>query len=135
MANEDKYGKRENKVDVDWLLKQIQEDPDLRQRIESVLNKKALEMAWNHEEVKKRQYTFKEALEWIQKNFDSRIYSAANIMREQIEEHQIVLSCCFLDKNGNPLVGSENPFLRVETSELDQDLVENFGDENLIVVK
>ncbi|WP_104708363.1 hypothetical protein [Helicobacter ailurogastricus] len=89
--------------------------------------------AWNYTEVNQDKYSFKELLNWVKQHLKPNFHSGASITKEE-KAGVIILSCCLMDKNNMPMTSPKDPFLRVITKELDEDLKKNFGDKNVIVL-
>lgn len=98
------------------------------------LDEETLQMAWNYTEVKCERYSFKEALDWIKSNMNEEKHSGATITKEVIG-NKILLKCCFLDSNKQPLSKVGDLYLAVETNSICKDLEDSFGDKNMIVVE
>lgn len=79
-------------------------------------------------------YSFKEALAWIKEHLDPKRHGAASITKE-MEGDKIVLKLCFLDHDRKPLLKEGDWFLKVKTDEICQDLKNNFGDKDMIIVQ
>lgn len=91
--------------------------------------------AWNYTEIEQESYSFKEAISWIKKYFDPRLHTSASITKEVRQDGTIILNCCLINKEGEALTRPKDPFLRVTTRNICQDLKDNFGDKDLIVIK
>lgn len=91
--------------------------------------------AWNYTEIKQESYSFKEAINWIKKYFDPGLHTSASITKEVRQDGTIILNCCLINKEGEALTRPKDPFLRVTTRNICQDLKNNFGDKDLIVIK
>lgn len=91
--------------------------------------------AWNYTEIEQESYSFKEAISWIKKYFDPRLHTSASITKEVRQDGTIILNCCLINKEGEALTRPKDPFLRVTTRNICQDLKNNFGDKDLIVIK
>ncbi|WP_104637669.1 hypothetical protein [Helicobacter felis] len=91
--------------------------------------------AWNYTEVKQDKYSFKELLTWVKDHLNQNLHSGASITKEERVGVGIILSCCFMDKHNKPMTSPKDPFLRVFTKQLDEDLVKNFGDKDMIVLR
>ena len=86
-------------------------------------------------EIKQESYSFKEAINWIKKYFDPGLHTSASITKEVRQDGTIILNCCLINKEGEALTRPKDPFLRVTTRNICQDLKNNFGDKDLIVIK
>ncbi|WP_104708642.1 hypothetical protein [Helicobacter felis] len=92
-------------------------------------------MALNHTEIKQDKYSFKELLAWVKEHFNPNLHSAASLTREEKPGEGIILSCCFMDKKNAPMTSAKDPFLRVITKELDEDLKKNFGSKDMVLLQ
>lgn len=124
-----------NNAMMEKLLKFLKENDIDLSALNEMLNADTFLMAWNHTEIEQPSYTFKEAISWIKEHFDPKLHTSASITKEVSQDGTIILNCCLISKEGEPLAEPKDPFLRVETKEICQDLKDNFGDKNMIVIK
>ncbi|MWV61577.1 hypothetical protein DCO58_08820 [Helicobacter saguini] len=88
--------------------------------------------AWNYQAIKKDSYTFKELLEWAKNNAKNN--ESVAVMRES-KDSKIIIKAMLLDSNNTPLNALDMPYLCVETKNLDSDLLQHFGDKNILILK
>ncbi len=98
------------------------------------LGTKAVLAAWGYTEIECQQYTFKELMKWIQDNFNQNKHSAASVTKE-MQDGKIILKCCFLNKNKEPLAEIGDLFLKVKTDSICDDLKNNFGNKDMIIIE
>lgn len=108
---------------------------DVWQARQILLDKETLAVAWNYTEIEQLNYTFKEAVAWIKEHFDPKLHAGATITKEVAQDGTITLSCCLTNKENEPLTRAGDPFLQVRTKEICQDLKDNFGDKDMIIIQ
>lgn len=103
--------------------------------VQALSNKEALMEALNYTEIEQPSYTFKEAVAWIKEHFDPKLHAGATITKKVAQDGTITLSCCLTNKENEPLTRAGDPFLQVRTKEICQDLKDNFGDKDMIIIQ
>ena len=104
--------------------------------VQALSNKEALMEALNYREIEEQpSYTFKEAVAWIKEHFDPKLHAGATITKKVAQDGTITLSCCLTNKENEPLTRAGDPFLQVRTKEICQDLKDNFGDKDMIIIQ
>lgn len=103
--------------------------------VQALSNKEALMEALNYTEIEQLNYTFKEAVAWIKEHFDPKLHAGATITKKVAQDGTITLSCCLTNKENEPLTRAGDPFLQVRTKEICQDLKDNFGDKDMIIIQ
>ncbi|WP_163533535.1 hypothetical protein [Helicobacter suis] len=120
---------------IEELVAFLKEKGLVLEELKKLLNQDVFLQAWNYTEVKQDKYSFKELLAWIKEHFNPNLHSAANLTKEEKAGVGIILSCCFMDLKNAPMTSEKDPFLRVITKELDEDLKKNFGNKDMILLK
>ncbi|CCB80111.1 hypothetical protein HBZC1_11250 [Helicobacter bizzozeronii CIII-1] len=120
---------------IEELMAFLKEKGFLLEDLRKLLNQDTFLQAWNYTEIKQDKYSFKELLAWVKEHFNPNLHSAASLTKEEKAGEGLILSCCFMDKKNAPLTSEKDPFLRVMTKELDEDLKKNFGNKDMIMLK
>jgi len=124
IENEDVRDFLNKNVEIVW--------EELKDRSKIVFTKEHLKMAWNYEEKNTKKYSFTQAIDWIKMNMPDGIREAAIYKDEKT--NVINLHLCYI-LNDEPILNGNYPHLVVNTIELDNEFLDNFGDKNLIVLK
>ncbi|WP_104629471.1 hypothetical protein [Helicobacter bizzozeronii] len=124
---------------VEEIMKVIKEKgfglEDIKKALEELSNPDTGSQSCNYTELKQDSYSLKEVIAWVKKHFNPNLHNAASLLKEEGKSGEIILSCCLMDKKDEPMSDSKDPFLRVITKELDEDLKKNFGNKNMIVLR
>ena len=83
--------------------------------------------------ISKESYSLEEAIRWLKENKPENAYKAC-LFREK-KAFGYILHHLYLNKSNELLLGSESPYLVVETIKLDKSLIDAFGDKDLIIFK
>jgi hypothetical protein len=76
------------------------------------------------------------SIKWIKEHFPKGVASGACITREiNQQENGFTLHHNFLDKENNPMIGSEYPTLVVNTKLLSEDIRSQFGNKDMIIIR
>ncbi len=109
---------------------------EVTKRSKEILTPEHIKMAWNYEEKNTKKYSFLESVNWVKSNMPTNIKAAAIYREENGTDNGIIkLHLCFLDEEDNPLLNGGYPHIVINTLELDNELLNNFGDNNLIVLR
>lgn len=96
--------------------------------------RKFVNTAWYGEEKETSTFTFKECIEWVKPFYDKEKHSGAIIAKKQTED-RLLIKVCFLGMDGKPLSDEESHFLIVRCNEIDENLKNQFGDKNVIILR
>ncbi|WP_104682273.1 hypothetical protein [Helicobacter felis] len=131
--NDNSKGKNGNIVEQ--IVKFLKDNGIDLASLQELLKADVFLMALNHTEIKQDKYSFKELLAWVKEHFNPNLHSAASLTKEEKAGEGLILSCCFMDKKNAPMTSAKDPFLRVITKELDEDLRKNFGSKDMVLLQ
>ncbi len=83
--------------------------------------------------ISKESYSLEEAIRWLKENKPKNADKAC-LFREK-KMFGYTLHHLYLNENNELLIGSESPYLVVETIKLDKSLIDAFGDKDLIIFR
>lgn len=97
-----------------------------------------VKIAMNYEEKNTEEYNLEDAVKWFKYNM-SALHNPGSkgcILKSEDDKNEIIeLHHCFLNKNNKPLINNNSPHLLVKTLSLDPDLLNQFGDKNMILLQ
>lgn len=100
---------------------------------------KALKVAWKLEELEMDTLSLEKCIALVKKEFNPKLYSSACILdnsnANKSNKYKFEIQICFLDKNNEPLLNGDAKHWVIYTNSLDRDLLSQFGDKNMIVLK
>lgn len=98
-------------------------------------NLETLKAAWNYKEENVAKISFKELIAWVQDNIKQDKHGGVVILKEKGKQRALSLKVMLLDKAEKPLSNLGDPYLVVETDAMDEDLINNFGDKDMVILK
>ncbi|WP_020004356.1 hypothetical protein [Brachyspira innocens] len=100
---------------------------------------RALKIAWKLEELHMDTLSLEKCIALVKKEFNPKLYSSACILdnssTNKSNKYKFEIQICFLDKNNEPLLNGDAKHWVIYTNSLDRDLLSQFGDKNMIVLK
>lgn len=98
--------------------------------------------AWNCQELKSEKFTFLECIQWVKKYIKKEVHSGACLLLldeksiiDKNDKHKYKLHLCLLDKDDNPLLDGNTPHIYIYTNELDADLLGQFKNNTMLILK
>jgi hypothetical protein len=93
-------------------------------------------MAWNYEEKSCNEYSFAEAVSWFKNNSPKGMTGIKASLRKKKNDNGIIAVHHFFVSNDNePLLNGAYPYRVVNTLTLDTDLLNQFDNKNLLIIK
>lgn len=100
------------------------------------LNEDDLKRAQNHQETTVDEHNMSSSIKWIKEHFPKEVASGACITRDvNLKGDGFIIHHNFLDKENNPMIGSEYPTLVVNTKSLSEDIRSQFGNKDMIIIR
>lgn len=94
-----------------------------------------LKIEWRYEEINVEKYTFSNAVTWIKLNIGEGIKKAAILKNRDNVTNIVTLKIILIDENNNPVLDGKLPQMIINTYQIDEELMNNFGDKNLLIIK
>ncbi|MEI0477411.1 hypothetical protein [Brachyspira pulli] len=95
--------------------------------------------AWNLEELEMDILTLEKCIYFVKKEFNPKLYSSACILDSKNvnrnSKYRFEIHICFLDRNDNAILNGNAKHWIIHTNTLDKDLLNQFGNKDMIILK
>jgi hypothetical protein len=94
-----------------------------------------LKIAWNYNEKNCEEYSLEEAIKWFKLNLPKNASGGVLLKIASTNSGELKLHHCFIDTDENPLLDGSYPHLVVNVLKLSENLGNQFGDKDMIILK
>ena len=89
---------------------------------------------------KRENFTMEDVIRFFkQKEISEKLKKDTNlqavVLKNPVKENQIHIICCLYDKNKEKVILEQPPLLNILTDKIDEDLIDQFGDKDMIVLQ
>lgn len=115
---------------------------DIKNKLENTSTEDILsyiKIAWNLEEIEIEELSLEKCISLVKKEFNQKLYSSSCILDkkdvDRNSKYRFEIHICFLDKNNEPMLKGNAKHWIIYTNKLDRDLSNQFGSEDMIILK
>lgn len=115
---------------------------DIKSKVENTSTDDILsfiKLAWNLEEIQIEELSLEKCISLVKKEFNQKLYSSACILDkkdvDRNSKYRFEIHICFLDKNNEPMLKGNAKHWIIYANSLDKDLLNQFGDKDMVILK
>lgn len=110
----------------------------IKNNLLDIISVENIKQAWNLKEIKTEELSLEQCISLVKKEFNQKLYSSACILKKDANrnsKYKFEMHICFLDKNDEPMLNGNTLHWIVYTNKLDSNLLNQFSDKDMILLK
>lgn len=110
----------------------------IKNHLLDIISVENIKQAWNLKEIKTEDLSLEQCISLVKKEFNQKLYSSACILKKDADrnsKYKFEIHICFLDKNDEPMLNGNTLHWIVYTNKLDSNLLNQFSDKDMILLK
>lgn len=110
----------------------------IKNHLLDIISVENIKQAWNLKEIKTEELYLEQCISLVKKEFNQKLYSSACILKKDADrnsKYKFEIHICFLDKNDEPMLNGNTLHWIVYTNKLDSNLLNQFSDKDMILLK